>query len=152
MDAPSGVARQASAPGAHASIVGGQSVAIADFPFQVALYDPRAGSVAGGFFCGGVVIDATHVATAAHCAIDEGTGRVTPPRDIAVLAGAAHLGGGGASYGSGAVEDPASVTSLHPAYDPSTNDYDVADQTLATAVDGNPRRRSTAAAPSHRSR
>jgi Trypsin len=82
--------------------------------------------VAGGFFCGGVIIDATHVATAAHCAIDEGTGRVTPPGDIAVLAGAAHLGGAGASYGGGAIEDPASATSLDPSYEPSINDYDVA--------------------------
>jgi trypsin len=106
--------------------VGGESVPIAAFPFQVALYDPRAGSVAGGFFCGGVVIDATHIATAAHCTIDESTGHVTPPADIAVLAGAARLGGGGASYGSGAVEDPASVTSLDPSYEPSINDYDVA--------------------------
>src|SRR5579864_6737701 len=40
-----------SAPVARISIVGGGSAAIARFPFQVALYDPRAGSVAGGFFC-----------------------------------------------------------------------------------------------------
>jgi secreted trypsin-like serine protease len=114
-------------PRAHASIVGGQSVPIAAFPFQVALYDPHVGSVAAGFFCGGVVIDATHVATAAHCAMDEGTGQVTPPGEIAVLAGTALLGGAGdPPYGSGAVEDPASVTSLDPAYEPSQNDYDVA--------------------------
>jgi secreted trypsin-like serine protease len=100
--------------------VGGESVPIAAFPFQVALFDPRAGSVAAGFFCGGVVIDATHVATAAHCAIDEGTGRVTPPADIAVLAGTARLGG------AGAVEDRASATSLDPSYEPSINDYDAA--------------------------
>ncbi len=114
-------------PLAHATIVGGQSVPIAAFPFQVALYDPHADSVAEGFFCGGVIIDATHVATAAHCAMDEATGQVTPPGEIAVLAGTAHLGGAGdPPYGSGAVEDPASVTSLDPAYEPSINDYDVA--------------------------
>ena len=77
-------------------------------------------------FAVGWSIDATHIATAAHCAIDESTGHVTPPADIAVLAGAARLGGAGASYGGGAVEDPASVTSLDPAYEPSINDYDVA--------------------------
>lgn len=129
MAAPGGAiasAAAASRPLAHTSIVGGESVPIAAFPFQVALYDPRAGSVAGGFFCGGVVIDATHVATAAHCAIDESTGHVTPPADIAVLAGAARLGGVGASYPGAAIEDPASVTSLDPAYEPSINDYDVA--------------------------
>jgi hypothetical protein len=51
---------------AHAAIVDGQSASITEFPFQVALYDPRLGSPAKGFFCGGVIIDATRVATAAH--------------------------------------------------------------------------------------
>ncbi len=111
--------------GPSAAIVGGQSVPIADFPFQVALYDPQAGSVADGFFCGGVIVDATHVATAAHCAMDEGTGQVTPPGEIAVLAGTARLARAGAPP-AGAIEDPASATSLDPAYEPSINDYDVA--------------------------
>jgi secreted trypsin-like serine protease len=114
-------------PTAHVSIVGGGSVPIDQFPFQVALYDPHAGSVANGFFCGGVIIDATHVATAAHCAIEETTGEVTPPAKIAVLAGTSHLNGiSDPPYGSGAVEDPASATSVDPAYQPSINDYDVA--------------------------
>src|ERR1700730_6871499 len=78
-------------------IVGGAPVAIADFPFQVALYDPHAGSVAAGFFCGGVIIDATHVATAAHCAIDDTTGRVSSPHNIAVMAGVGQLGEIGAT-------------------------------------------------------
>jgi secreted trypsin-like serine protease len=112
--------------GPSAAIVGGQSVPIVDFPFQVALYDPHVGSVADGFFCGGVVIDATHVATAAHCAMDEGTGEVTPPGEIAVLAGTAHLAGASGAPEGGTIEDPAAATSLDPAYEPSINDYDVA--------------------------
>jgi secreted trypsin-like serine protease len=111
-------------------IVGGAGVPINEFPFQVALYDPHAGSIAAGFFCGGVVIDATHVATAAHCAMDEITGQVTPPQDIAVLAGSSSLGN--AVQGpTGAVEDPAAITSIDPSYDPAINDYDVAVITLA---------------------
>src|ERR1700679_152587 len=39
---------------AHASIVDGTLASIAEFPFQVALYDPRLGSPAKGFFRGGV--------------------------------------------------------------------------------------------------
>ena len=112
-------------------IVGGAGVSITSFPFQVALYEPHAGSVAAGFFCGGVVIDATHVATAAHCAIDDATRRVTAPGDIAVLAGSGHLSGPGESPPPGAIEDPAAATSLDPRYDPSTNDYDVAVITLS---------------------
>jgi secreted trypsin-like serine protease len=106
-------------------IVGGSGVPINDFPFQVALYDPHAGSVAAGFFCGGVIIDATHVVTAAHCAIDEATGQVTPPADIAVLAGSSSLGSAVQSP-VGAVEDPVAATSIDPDYDPAINDYDVA--------------------------
>ncbi len=40
-----------------------------------------------GFFCGGVILDATHVATAAHCVFDEGSGQATPPGQLHVLAG-----------------------------------------------------------------
>jgi hypothetical protein len=106
--------------------VGGGGVSIADFPFQAALYDPHAGSVAAGFFCGGVVIDATHVATAAHCAIDDSTGRVASPRNIAVMAGSGHLSEAGEAPPGGAIEDPAAVTSLDPSYEPDSNDYDAA--------------------------
>ncbi|HEY7951604.1 MAG TPA: serine protease [Solirubrobacteraceae bacterium] len=107
-------------------IVGGSAATIADFPFQVALYDPHAGSVAAGFFCGGVIIDATHVATAAHCAIDDSTGRVISPHNIAVLAGSGRLSEGGQSPGGGAIEDAASATTLDPSYEPASNDYDAA--------------------------
>src|ERR1700686_1869908 len=107
-------------------IVGGAGVSIADFPFQVALYDPHAGSVAAGFFCGGVIIDATHVATAAHCAIDDTTGRVTSPHNIAVMAGSGHLSELGEPSSGAGIEDPAVATSLDPSYEPVTNDYDAA--------------------------
>ncbi len=42
-----------------------------EFPFQVALYNPRAGSPAKGFFCGGVILEPRSVATAAHCLFGE---------------------------------------------------------------------------------
>jgi secreted trypsin-like serine protease len=116
-------------PRASASIVGGQSTAIARFPFQVALYDPRAGSVAGGFFCGGVIINATHVITAAHCVIDDETNRVVAPENIAVLAGASRLSSSSGAA-DGGVEDPAATTSFDPSYDRSTSDYDVGVITL----------------------
>ncbi len=116
-------------PVARASIVGGGSVAITRFPFQVALYDPRAGSVAGGFFCGGAIINATHVVTAAHCLIDDETNRAMAPEHIAVLAGAGRL-----SYSSqasaGAVEDPAAATSYDPSYERASSDFDVGVITL----------------------
>lgn len=107
-------------------IVGGRDTLAGGFPFQVALYNPQAGSVAEGFFCGGVIVDATHVATAAHCLVNQSTGLVNPPQRVAALAGASYLSGrGDPPYGPGVALDPASATSFDPHYNPATNDYDV---------------------------
>jgi hypothetical protein len=118
-------------PAATPRIVAGGGVAITRFPFQVALYDPRAGSVAGGFFCGGVIIDATHVVTAAHCVIDDETNHVVAPEHIAVLAGASRLSSSTQpADAGGAVQDPAAATSFDPSYNRATSDYDVGVITL----------------------
>jgi secreted trypsin-like serine protease len=105
---------------ARASIVGGNVASIEEFPFQVALYDPRAGSPAKGFFCGGVILDATRVATAAHCLVGEG-GSPTPPTQIEVLAGSTYL----TPTNPGSVRDPVAAVTIDPAYNPASNDYDV---------------------------
>jgi len=113
-------ARGSRAPLAAASVVGGQSAQISEFPFQVALYDPRVGPPAKSFFCGGVILDATHVATAAHCLVGEG-GQRSAPGEIAVLAGSSQL----APVEAGSVSDPAAEVSVDPSYRPVTSDYDV---------------------------
>jgi secreted trypsin-like serine protease len=107
-------------PVAHASIVDGTVASIAEFPFQVALYDPRAGSPAKGFFCGGVILDATHVATAAHCLLGE-RGQHTAPAEIEVLAGSTYL----EPTDPGSVRDPVVAATADPAYNPAASDYDV---------------------------
>jgi secreted trypsin-like serine protease len=107
-------------PRAVASIVGGAGAPIASFPFQVALYNPAAGSPAAGFFCGGVIVDATHVITAAHCLVG-GPGRGSVSSEIEVLAGSARLD----RPDPGSVRDQAASTSIDPHYNPYTNDYDV---------------------------
>lgn len=117
----------ARSPRAHASIVGGGNVPIARFPFQVALYNPAAGSPMAGFFCGGVIVDATHVITAAHCLAGGGHGRGSVSREVAVLAGSTRLD----RLDPGSVRDPAASVSVDPAYNPYTNDYDVGVVTLA---------------------
>jgi secreted trypsin-like serine protease len=113
-------------PRARASIVGGVNTSIARFPFQVALYDPRAGSPAGGFFCGGVIVEVMHVITAAHCAVDERTGQTTSPHEIEVLAGSTHLG----PLDPGSVEDPVVTITLDPHYSSASGDNDMAVLTL----------------------
>jgi secreted trypsin-like serine protease len=108
-------------PRAVASIVGGAGASIASFPFQVALYDPAAGSPAAGFFCGGVIVDATHVITAAHCLAGGGHGRGSVSGEVAVLAGSTRLD----RPDAGSVRDPAASVSVDPYYNPYTNDYDI---------------------------
>jgi trypsin len=125
--APATAARTPS-PRAHASIVGGAEASIADFPFQVALYDPQAGSPAAGFFCGGVIIDADHVATAAHCLLGGGSGRrLSAPAEIEVLAGSSRL----SPSDPGSVRDPVASAAYDHRYNPFTSDYDVGVLTLA---------------------
>jgi secreted trypsin-like serine protease len=124
---PTGRALPSHPPRAVASIVGGAGVSIANFPFQVALYDPRAGSPATGFFCGGAIIDATHVVTAAHCIATGGHGQVAALAEIEVLAGSTHL----TPTDPGSVRDPVVAAALDPYYNPSTSDFDVGVLTLA---------------------
>jgi secreted trypsin-like serine protease len=113
-------------PRAIQSIVGGSEAAITRFPFQVALYDPQAGSPAAGFFCGGVILDATHVITAAHCVAAAGHGSVSAPAEIEVLAGSTRL----APIDPGSVRDPVAAATYDPHYNPFTSDYDVGMLTL----------------------
>jgi secreted trypsin-like serine protease len=114
-------------PRARASVVGGGNVQISRFPFQVALYNPAAGSPMAGFFCGGVIVDATHVITAAHCLAGGGHGRGGVSGEVAVLAGSTRLD----RPDAGSVRDPAASVSVDPYYNPYTNDYDIGVVALA---------------------
>lgn len=95
-------------------IVNGGDASITDFPYQAALYDAVGGPPSSSQFCGGVVLNATHVLTAAHCL-------VLGPPDVAVFAGAANL----ADTGPAVKTIPAKTLSIDPAYNPATNDHDV---------------------------
>jgi hypothetical protein len=113
------LARIAAMPRARASIVGGAGASIASFPFQVALYDPQAGSPAAGFFCAGVIVDATHVVTAAHC-ITGGSGRQAgSPGEVAVLAGSTTLD----PPDPGSVRDTVQSSTIDSHYNPLSSDY-----------------------------
>jgi trypsin len=118
--APAKVAR---GPAGRASVVGGSPASISQFPFQVALYDPRAGPPSAGFFCGGVIVDATHVATAAHCVAG------SQPDRIAVQAGSTSL-----DPEAGSVRDAVRSSSVDARYSPASSDFDVALLTLAAPL------------------
>jgi trypsin len=117
----------ATPPRASESIVGGAGASIAHFPFQVALYNPHAGPPAVGFFCGGVIIDATHVVTAAHCLATGAHGRAGPLDEIEVLAGSTNL----TPTDPGSVRDPVTAASIDPEYNSVTSNFDVGLLTLA---------------------
>jgi secreted trypsin-like serine protease len=115
------------APRATVSVVGGAAAPISRFPFQVALYYPELGRLTAGFFCGGVIVDATHVITAAHCLAGIGHSPARLSREVAVLAGSTSLD----RPDPGSVRDPAASVSMDPHYNPTTNDYDIGIVTLA---------------------
>lgn len=117
-------------------VVGGtEPASIAEFPFQVALYDPLAdANPADSQFCGGVIIDATHVLTAAHCVFDEATGQASSPTEIAVLAGTTNLDIEAQPNSGEYVEDPVAVTSFDPQWNPTNGEHDLGVLTLARAL------------------
>ncbi len=111
----------------HADIVGGAGVPSAKYPFQVALLDKRNGEK--GFtkqFCGGSLIDAQHVLTAAHCVAGRnGNG----PKNLRVLIGVTEL-----NSHQGQTRQIATIT-VHPGYDGKSTSNDAAVLRLDSPVD-----------------
>lgn len=108
-------------------IVNGHDATITDFPFQVALFDTGFAPI-DGQYCGGVIIDATHVITAAHCVYNlTGDEQATSPGSIEVFAGSSTLSGPGTTKA-------VTQISFDPDYNPDINDFDVAIITLADAL------------------
>jgi hypothetical protein len=108
-------------------IVGGILAAPSTHPFQVGLVSRSIRSNVRAHFCGGTLVAERYVVTAAHC-IDNVTDAYG---QIQVLVGTQRLDRGGRRIG---------VTKLliHPLYDGSTLDYDVAILRLSTPVTGIP--------------
>ncbi|HEX2392083.1 MAG TPA: serine protease [Solirubrobacterales bacterium] len=75
----------AAADGAHASIVGGRSASIAEFPWLAFIEAETRPEE--GFQCTGTVIAPRLILTAGHCVQDIESGRLTPAADFAVATG-----------------------------------------------------------------
>ncbi len=107
-------------------IVGGQEADPGEYPWQVALV--RSGQSLLSQYCGGSLIHREWVVTAAHCVEDE------TADEVDVAAGVHDLG----------VPDPGFVRSavteivIHPGWNPSTSDNDIALLRLATPIDERP--------------
>jgi secreted trypsin-like serine protease len=80
-------AAASAAPSATASIIGGKSGTIEEFPSLV--YVQAVESKKHGFACTGTVVAPRIVLTAAHCVEDVEKGTITPTRDYAVSTGVA---------------------------------------------------------------
>lgn len=99
-------------------IIGGVEARDGEYPWQVSLYDSlKAPST--GHFCGGTLISAEWVVTAAHCFADG--------IDFRVYAGSQNLLAGGAAY-------EVAKLIIHQDYDPFTSDNDIALVRLGKAV------------------
>ena len=109
-------------------VVGGSDVPIESHPYQVRLV--ASSSLILETACGGVIRDATHVITAAHCATDEFvlSRQPTAPGNLTVRFGSANTGEQQAAAVSG--------VSVAPRYLAGDNTYDAALLTLAAPLPG----------------
>ncbi|MDR7300679.1 S1 family peptidase [Haloactinomyces albus] len=81
-----GQARAGQAGDVQARIVGGTRTSTARAPWMVALTTDT-----GRHFCGGTLVAATKVVTAAHCTVRPGTGRPHPPETLRAVLGRTDL-------------------------------------------------------------
>jgi hypothetical protein len=106
-------------------IVGGSDASASDNPFQVALLFRNNSNNFSAQFCGGTLVSANFVVTAAHCSDFVTAG------DVQVLTGARRLDG------TGVRRNVVRIT-IHPNWTAKTFDNDVAVWQLATATSGIP--------------
>ncbi|HEX5923895.1 MAG TPA: serine protease, partial [Baekduia sp.] len=97
---------------------GGSRAPTTDAPWQ-ALVLPD------GYLCGGAILDATHVVTAAHCVYDDEHQEILAPSAITVHAGITNRFAPGQ-------HPTVTAVSVYPGYDPDMQTGDVAILTLAT--------------------
>ena len=108
-------------------IVGGEEAPVGAYPWMTVLVADNA-SPADGQFCGGSLIHREWVLTAAHCVTNGSV--VDPFASIDIVVGLHRR-----SQNNGIRRDLQAIV-VHPQWNPSTNDYDIALLHLAQPIDG----------------
>ncbi|XP_026734167.1 trypsin CFT-1-like isoform X2 [Trichoplusia ni] len=104
----------------EARIVGGSVTNIEKYPFAVqVIYDSQ-------FLCGGSLLTARHVLSAAHCFVDN-TGRPVSPTWYTIRLGTTLMNNGGAVHGVSAII-------VHESYNTPVRDNDIAVVVLSSAA------------------
>lgn len=106
-------------------IVGGSVAGASDNPFQVALLTKNVANNYNAQFCGGTLVKANVVVTAAHCSDFVTAGQVQ------VLTGTRNLDGTGTRRNVTRI-------AIHPNWNPNNYDYDVAVWVLSSSASGIP--------------
>lgn len=122
MAAPSG--QEASAP----LIVGGEEAPVGAYPWMTALVADGA-LPADGQFCGGSLIHPEWVLTAAHCVTPAGSTQVVPASSVDVMVNFHRK-----SENNGVRRDVQEIV-VHPGWDPTSNDNDIALLRLAQSIE-----------------
>ncbi|GAA3087519.1 serine protease [Streptomyces rectiviolaceus] len=118
-------------PAAHA-IIGGTEVSNDAYPFMAAVMDKGSGSPLDRQFCGGSLVTADTVMTAAHCLVDD-AGKPLKPKKLQVAVGRTVL----SAAGQGQIRNVAKGgVVVHPRYLKGQEAYDVAFIQLSKPVRG----------------
>ena len=129
---PWGVPAQAASPTASPLVINGDPSTPGSHPYLVALLDPGKFQRQGAFaaqFCGGTLTTASTVVTAAHCVVDQESGRLRDPREVLI-------GITESLDGNGFPVISVSTITVHPGYEIETANNDIAVLTLDSPADG----------------
>ncbi|MGH4032467.1 S1 family peptidase [Actinomycetota bacterium Odt1-20B] len=126
------IAGTVNAPAAHA-IIGGTAAPNDAYPFMTALLEKGRGTPQDRQFCGASLVRPDVVMTAAHCLVDEETGRPVSPKTLQAAVGRTVL----SSTGQGATRNVAKGgVVVHPRYLKGQEAYDIGFVQLSKPVRG----------------